>query len=470
MISLNDKTPFNSKTFEAYENDSKKLEVLMKKGLEQNRLMFQIVLIEESNKKIYCSLYDINSLKNIEVLSPYKTIDEVFDQICDYIDSNEKINIKSTISIQSSKAILVIPINSRKYKQISFELKYEHSELVEILLDTVDKLTKKNEEFEKRINALEEKIFGKKDIDKESKDKNSEFNGKFENMTNTKTVSPHSSYISNIILLKNNCIATSSLDFYIKIFNKDTFEEQVSIKENNYVDWIEQINDGTLISCPRDSTIRLYEINEKSYKNINVIKEDSSAWKMKELQNGKLVSTMSNSNIKIWIKKGNNIECEFILKNGGESYDILETKSNEVVALSGNNINFFDLNKRDKIFSISGFESFYLNPGRKFCKVNEELLLVCGTNNLFLVDLKAYQLINKIECSKIVTLYKISNEFILSGQGIGDIKQWKCNGRETKLFSCKNGGHPSGLCSIFKLNNILMSGGCQGDIKVWEFK
>ena len=413
MISLNDKTPFNSKTFEAYENDSKKLEVLMKKGLEQNRLMFQIVLNEESNKKIYCSLYDINSLKNIDVLYPYKTVDEIFDQLCDYIDINEQLKIKSTISIQSSKAILIIPINSRKYKQISFELKYENSELVEILLDTVDKLIKKNEEFEKRINVLEEKVLGKKYKEKETKDENSEFNGKFENMTNTKNIKPHGEYISNIILLQNNYIATSSLDHYIKIYNRDTFEENISIKENSCVDWIEQIKDGTLISCPRDKTIRIYEINDKSYKNINVFKEESCAWKMKELQNGKLISTMSNSDIKIWIKKGNNLECEFILKNGGESYDILETRPNEVVALSRNNINFFDLNKRDKIFSISGFESFYLNPGRKFCKVNEELLLVCGNNNLFLVDLKAYQLINKIGCSNIVTLYKISNEFIL---------------------------------------------------------
>lgn len=111
---------------------------------------------------------------------------------------------------------------------------------------------------------------------------------------------------------------------------------------------------------------------------------------MKELQNSKLVSTMSNSDIKIWIKKDNNLECEFILKNVGESYDILETKPNEVVALSGNNINFFDLNKRDKITSISGFESFHGSPGRKFCKVNEELLLVCGSQNIFLVDFKSY--------------------------------------------------------------------------------
>jgi len=90
-------------------------------------------------------------IKNIEVLSLYKSLDEVFDQICDSINTNEQLKIKSTISIQSSKTILAIPINSRKYKQISFELKYENSELVEILLDTVDKLIKKNIEFEKRI-------------------------------------------------------------------------------------------------------------------------------------------------------------------------------------------------------------------------------------------------------------------------------------------------------------------------------
>lgn len=71
------------------------------------------------------------------------------------------------------------------------------------------------------------------------------------------------------------------------------------------------------------------------------------------------------------------------MKNGGESYDILEIKKNEVVALSGNNINFYDLNKRDKICSISGFESFNLNPGKKFCKANEQLLLVCGNKNFF---------------------------------------------------------------------------------------
>ena len=464
MLSKNDYKSENTKIIEAYIDDSKKYEILMKKGIEGTKLMFQMVEKEEPGKKIYCSLYNIETLKHMEILSPYNSIDEIFFQICDYIEVNEKIKIKSSISIYSDKAVLSIPINSRKYKQISFELKYEKSELVEILLDTIDKLILKNEEFEKRISILEEKIFPQKK--KETKSEDNEFKGKFENLTNTKSLKPHTKYISNIILLQNNNIASSSLDHYIKIYEKDTFQEIISIKENGCVDWIEQIKDGTFISCPRDKTIRLYEINDKSYKSINVIQESSSAWKMKELNSGKLISTMSNSEIKVWIKKNNTLECEFKINNGGESYDILEIKKDEVVTLSGNNINFYDLNKRDKIHSISGFEPFNWNPGKKFCKANEELLLVCGNSSLFLVDSQAYQLISKIESKPTLTLYKISNDFVLSGHD-GYIKQWQCNGRDVKLYSYKNQIDSGRVFAIFKLNNTIISGSSEGVMKFW---
>ena len=190
---------------------------------------------------------------------------------------------------------------------------------------------------------------------------------------------------------------------------------------------------------------------------------------MKELQSGKLISSMSNYDIKVWMKKNDTLECEFIIPNGGESYDILEIRKNEVVALSSTNVNFYDLNKRDKIYSISGFESFYGNYGIKFCKANDELLLVCGTNNIFLVDIKSYQIISNIECCYIEILYKVSNDFILSGQSNGDIKQWQCIGRETKLFSYKNKGNNSHVTAFLKLNEIILSGDGAGNIKIWGY-
>ena len=62
--------------------------------------------------------------------------------------------------------------------------------------------------------------------------------------------------------------------------------------------------------------------------------------------------------------------------------------------LSGNNINFFDLNKRNKINSISVLNHIYLIQLKNFCKANNGLLFVCGNKNIFLVDYQAYQLIN----------------------------------------------------------------------------
>jgi hypothetical protein len=470
MTSTNESNSENSKVFEVFTNDSKKYEISMKKVIETDKLMLHMILMEGSQKKIFCSLYDIELLRHIKVLSPYDTTEEIFQQICDYLDANKQLNIKSSIIIHANKVELIIPINSKKYKQLNFELKSENSELVEILLDTVDNLMKKNEEFEKRITALEEKVFGIKKREKEGKNVDNILNDKIENLTNTKNIQPHTSYISNIILLQNGKIASSSHDSYIKIYNKDTFEIEISIKENSYVDWIEQIKDGTLISCPRDKTIRLYEINDKSYKNINVINMSSSSWKMKELINGKIISTTDNSEIKIWIKKDNTLECEFTLKNDKRSFDILEVRNNEVVALSGNNINFYDLNKRKKIISIPGFEPFNLNPGKKFCVANDELLFVCGNQNIFSVNFQTYQLICKIECKGIITLYKLSNNFIFSGQYNGDIKQWKCNGGYTKLYSIKKSIDNSPVLSLFKLNNLLISGDRDGNIKYWEFK
>ena len=124
---------------------------------------------------------------------------------------------------------------------------------------------KKNEDFEKRLSALEDKVFSIKKEDKEIKKEN-DFE-KFENFSVTRMAMLHTSYITNIIFLQNDRIAMSSFDNKISIYNKDTFEVEYYIKEKSKIDWIEQIKDGTLISCLRDNTIKLYEINENiSYK------------------------------------------------------------------------------------------------------------------------------------------------------------------------------------------------------------
>ena len=89
METIFNKKEENAKSFEAYLNDSTKYEILLKKEIEGKRLFFQLIILEDSNKKIYCSLYDIYALKHIEVLSIFNSTDEIFNQICDFINVNE---------------------------------------------------------------------------------------------------------------------------------------------------------------------------------------------------------------------------------------------------------------------------------------------------------------------------------------------------------------------------------------------
>ena len=59
---------------------------------------------------------------------------------------------------------------------------------------------------------------------------------------------------------------------------------------------------------------------------------------------------------------------------------------------------------------------------------------------------------------------------ILSGQSIGDIKQWQYIGREIKLFSYKNKGNNPDVSAFVKLNEIILSWDGTGNIKFWGYK
>ncbi len=337
--------------------------------------------------------YDLNEIMT-ELKNYYENIIEIE---LETKENNKVIKIMNDNNIfKDDNTILLINRNKKKFDN---NIKFNKSGNYKLLILNNNKIEKLKELFKDckeikkikfykintqnvtDINLMFEKIYEDNKINKEIK---------IEQLTNVKTFKSHSEYISNLIILSDERIASCSLDSYIKIYNNITFEEEISIKENSYVDWIEQIKNGMLISCPRDNTIRIYEINGKNYKNIKIINEKSSAWKMKELENGNLISAMSDGNIKVWKFVNNEIKCEFSLNNEIISNDILEIQKNIVVVHGFTQIYFFDLNKRERIKSISGFEFNSYNVGKKFCKVNDELLLIYGKKNLYIVDILSY--------------------------------------------------------------------------------
>ena len=82
----------------------------------------------------------------------------------------------------------------------------------------------------------------------------------------------HTSLITAICILKDGSLATSSRDKNIHIYNKNTFEKEITIKENKRIIYMNINKDGILIACLSSTYLNLYEIKNKNYKNIQTIR------------------------------------------------------------------------------------------------------------------------------------------------------------------------------------------------------
>ena len=65
------------KIFVSFINDSKNFQISMKNEIKLNILKFEMILIEDSNIKNI----DFDSLKYIGVLSPFKSTEEIYEQL-----------------------------------------------------------------------------------------------------------------------------------------------------------------------------------------------------------------------------------------------------------------------------------------------------------------------------------------------------------------------------------------------------
>ena len=134
----------------------------------------------------------------------------------------------------------------------------------------------------------------------------------------------HSSEISSVCFLKDGSLVTSSQDKYIFIYNKNTFQKEIKIKEFKRIEYLNVNKDGILIVCLSGTYLNLYEIKNKKYKNIQTIRPYSlyydifgifddtySIQKFIELKNGNLAILVWQYGICFYKKKKNSKNIPF---------------------------------------------------------------------------------------------------------------------------------------------------------------
>jgi len=287
----------------------------------------------------------------------------------------------------------------------------------------------------------------------------------------------HNNSIFCLLYLKDKRIASSGYDNNIFIYNKDSFEIDIKIKEHEGCVWfIAQNSKENLISCSYDKTIKIIELFKDSYKILQILTHHSdSVLKVIELHNGNLVSCSNDKNIIIWEEKSNLYLYKKTLEGHKDIvYSIIEINENEIVSASRweKSLFFWNIENNNYNYILNNIDCG--SSSNCLFSLNDKYFIVGGLNCIYIIDSKVYSIINIIdyncEDSYMRCFYKINDNIILSGNGAGNIQQWEINKNDYnwKLISVNNNVHTDYINSIIMDDEgRIFTCSCDKSIKIF---
>ena len=418
------------------------------------------------NNNIYEGNITLNKIKNqIETFNDYN-INEIFEEInilnnnnFKLIKENDKYKLKIKFIILRRKKYLYINLynnNIDKNELIKYISKLK--EIIKIkdkkIKELENKLNKQN------INNINNNIFNNFDINIKEP---------------IHILNNHTSAVYCLTVLKDGRLVSGSLDKSIIIYNKKTYQPDITIKEHkNAINCITTLSSGTLASCSWDNTIKLFNIKDNKYEILQILQDHTDqVYKIIELKNESLVSCSKDESILFYNKDNNN---KYIQDNklniNGYCCSVIETKDNEICYSEANNntIYFYDFLKKKEISQINDINT-NCSIIEGFIMISKELLLIPGINQISIININKYNLINVIDVTnskKILGVCMINESALLTGDDNRAIRQWKIEGDNLILISIKENAHNDSIWSIIKTaEGHIISGSRDNSIKIW---
>ena len=344
-----------------------------------------------------------------------------------------------------------------------------------------------------QIGLLKEKI-----INIESNNKNSNQNNKCNVVINTPpptsssdlTISErepiclmtkhHDNSIYCIVLLKNKRLVSGGYDSKIIVYDKNYINPDLEIKEHSAaVTSLIVSSNGNLISSSCDKTIKIFKIEENSTKektslNYFLLQTISTTHSnnlihVRELSSKKLVSCSLDTKLNFYIPQNNNYSFEISIDTTKSVYNCLEVLDNKLVLAFIDELKLFDLNKRKFIKELKEINCYADWVNDNLCLINQNCLIGCGNNYIFVIDLVQFKLLNKINTNSYNICLCFWNNKLNVGTSDGMIQEYKINENNLSKISFKEKCHQQCIWQIIKDDEgNLISCSHDNYIKVWN--
>ena len=441
----------------------------------QNEEQISYIIILPSKKKKTLDFILLNQNK-------YKDFNNIFfqqmmiqkDEIIK--QKNEIIKQKDEIIIQKDKNMIQKDENIKQKDEIikmKDEIIKQKDKLIKELKDILYKNNEENNEEEKQ-EKNENIIKNEKQI--EINNNNSLFqNFNIFNLKPKYKLKYHGEkQIKTILQLYDGRLVSGGENGFIIIYNKETFQPEIIIKEQtSNINHLIQLKDGNIISCSNDKTMILFQLIENNkYKILSQVNvgNDNYPHKIRELDNNLIGLVASNfiifySNNKNTFIENYNIKINKI----GQYRNMIKVKKGElIISGTGDKIQFFDLNTKQLKEIININRDIHWGIDELLCMMNDKCLCVGGADKITIIDVYQKNIISEVEDKGAhICLFKLNDSILLSGKGDGSITQWKISQNNLSISFKKEKAHESNIRQIITINQFIVTCSDDHSINIW---
>ena len=297
----------------------------------------------------------------------------------------------------------------------------------------------------------------------------------------------NSNSILYLSVLKDGRLAAAENNV-LNIYKKNSFYPQLSIREHNQgIPSFTQLNDGRIITCSDDNSMKLIELKEnEGYELQQTLKIENSARKIIEIKENLLVSVSCGKEMKVWKKDDKNRNLVYVkdvpFQNDFSCCNIIKLNDNEFATSSVKDkcIKFWNSNNFDNFKIINNIETHWCL--KTMCLIDEDILCVAGINSMGLnfIRISSHNLIKNEnesidEPKSINCINSFPNGLLLcslkDSNNNNTLVKYQCDDNlNLEKIAKKEQAHSKDIFSCDGLSNgMIVSGGEDATIKIWSY-
>ena len=289
-----------------------------------------------------------------------------------------------------------------------------------------------------------------------------------------KITNVHKSSIRALILLKDGRLASSSSDCTIKIYNKKTYECELTLTGHKDSIWsICSLDNNRIVSSSSDKQIKIWKISDKTFSCEHTIKNahDDEILSVIALSKNRIASCGSDSNINIWSLDSYNLLAKLPVKREKKSIikSIIQLNKKEILVSGGYdadlciwNLNTYNIIKR--------FPNIVCTWSNALLQIDDNRIIVGGKSKISIINITSQTIEHNIQGSFIGDIFsflKLRNGNILFG--VGSRSLYLYSSHTQKSYEIPN-SHTYSINCLLAINTSNFAS-CSGDqsIIIWKY-